>query len=56
MKMKLITFVALATLVLSVAGCAGTEKAKEKSLTFADAKALAAERGVPILLELYTDW
>jgi hypothetical protein len=56
MKMKILTVTALTALVLSAAGCAGPEEVKDKTMTFAEAKAMAAERGVPLLLDFYTDW
>ena len=52
---------ATATLVLLTsgllgltAGCAGSDQ--KGPATLADAKVLAAERGVPILIDFYTDW
>ena len=48
----------LSTLVLGFAvlasGCSG--ESHEGPTTLAEAKALAAERGVPVLLDFYTDW
>ena len=41
-------------LVLFAAGCGGGESAPP--VTFAEAKALAAERGVPLLLDFFTEW
>jgi hypothetical protein len=42
-------------LVLVAAGCSGTSVAPSP-MTLADARSLAAERGVPLLLDFYTDW
>jgi len=41
-------------LVLLAAGCGGGDSTPPA--TFADAKALAAGRGVPLLLDFFTDW
>jgi hypothetical protein len=41
-------------MLLLAAGCAGV--GPEGPATLAEAKALAAERGVPILIDFYTDW
>ena len=42
------------TLLLAAAGCGQVEQAPPGSL--AEAKALAAERGVPVLLDFFTEW
>lgn len=54
MKLQVITMIATAALLVSTAGCVGPEE--EKTITFADAKATAAEKGVPVLIDFYTDW
>ena len=41
-------------LLLIAAGCGAVEQAPPA--TFAAAKALAAERGVPLLLDFFTEW
>jgi hypothetical protein len=41
-------------LLALAAGCGATEQAEPATL--ADAKALAAERGVPLLLDFFTEW
>jgi hypothetical protein len=41
-------------LAMLAAGCRGVSQ--EDPTTLAEARALAAERGVPVLLDFYTDW
>ena len=41
-------------LLLAAAGCGPAEQAPSSPL--AEAKALAAERGVPVLLDFFTEW
>ncbi len=41
-------------LAVLAAGCTGVSQ--EGPTTLAEAQALAAERGVPVLLDFYTDW
>lgn len=41
-------------LLLAAAGCGQTEQAPPG--TFAEAKILASERGVPVLLDFFTEW
>ena len=41
-------------LLALAAGCGTAEQAPPA--TFAEAKALAAERGVPLLLDVFTEW
>jgi hypothetical protein len=41
-------------MLLLTAGCAGVSQ--EGPATLAEAKAMAAERNVPILIDFYTDW
>jgi hypothetical protein len=43
-----------AGILLMAAGCAGV--GQDGPATLAEAKVLAAERGVPILIDFYTDW
>jgi hypothetical protein len=44
-------------LAVLAAGCGGvSQEGPAGPTTLADAKALAAERGVPLLLDFYTDW
>jgi hypothetical protein len=44
-------------LAVLAAGCSGvSQEGPQGPTTLAEAKALAAERGVPILLDFYTDW
>jgi len=47
------TWLAL-TLLLAAAGCGGGEETIPGTL--ADARAQAAARGVPVLLDFFTDW
>jgi len=42
-------------LVLLAAGCAGVSE-HQGPTTLAQARELAASRGVPVLLDFYTDW
>lgn len=41
-------------IMLLTAGCTGVSQ--DGPATLAEAKALAADRGVPILLDFYTNW
>ena len=56
MKLQVATLIAMAALLAVMAGCAGSEEVKEKSITLADARAMAAEKGMPVLIDFYTDW
>ena len=49
-----IAITCLVVLALATAGCAGPQE--QAQMTFAEAKAQAAERGVPLLIDFYTDW
>ena len=54
--MKRLTF--LSTLFVGLASFAAADGgvSQEGPTTLAEAQALAAERGVPVLLDFYTDW
>ena len=43
------------TSLLVAGGCVGVAN-PEAPATLADARALAAARGVPVLIDFYTDW
>jgi hypothetical protein len=53
MKRPALPLIALGLLFFA-AGCGTTEDAAPTTL--ADAKALAAEQGVPLLLDFFTEW
>jgi hypothetical protein len=53
-KSTTLSLMAMGSLLLA-AGCAGPSY-EAPAMTFADAKAEAAERNVPLLIDFYTDW
>ena len=54
MKRFAVLSVLVVGLAMLAAGCSGVSQ--EGPTTLAEAQALAAERGVPVLLDFYTDW
>ena len=54
MRRSAVLSVTVVAFALLAAGCTGVSH--EGPTTLAEAKALAAERGVPVLLDFYTDW
>ncbi len=53
---RAILSVLVSGLLLATAGCTTGPSQSAGEMTLARAQALAAERGVPMLLDFYTDW